>query len=121
MKHFAIVSLLLFVACSSNDSISDTGTLTGTMVLYGGADYAQLNDASGITATLLGTSFSANTNAAGVWTIKNVPAGIYTVQLTKPGFDSIIFSKHHFTGAGTDIFDSLSLLQLPDCRLHLHT
>ncbi len=57
------------------------GAISGTI------DLTDTNDDSGVMVTAVGSVRSAVTDAAGTYTIANVPAGNYTVRAEKPGYN----------------------------------
>lgn len=59
----------------------------GGGTVNGVANLTNTGDDSGILVKVLGTSRTATTNLSGSYTIQNVPAGTYTVQAEKPGYN----------------------------------
>lgn len=67
--------------------LEETGSLTGLVTLEGG------NNHLGITIYAAGTSFSAFSGETGGYSISNIPAGIYTIVLSKDGYVTQAFSN----------------------------
>ncbi len=98
-----LLALALLGACKTTTTVvgnSDTGTLQGSVALITALGDTLPNYA-GATIQIQGTQFHATSNATGGWEIDNVPAGIYNVVLTKPGFDTLIIPQYEFSGVGT--------------------
>lgn len=62
---------------------------------------------------LKGTNFGTTTDSNGMWTLKDVPAGIYSVLATKPGFDTSGYDDQRFSGAGIDFIYDLNVTRMP--------
>jgi hypothetical protein len=99
----ALLFLLLLLAVSSCKQTTTpaeipTGTLKGNIVLV---DYNDkpITNKSGVLVQLDGTSFSATTDAAGYWTIENLPSRTYNLTFSKPGFSSIRGQEAFLGGA----------------------
>jgi hypothetical protein len=76
------------------------------------AQYA-IDPPSGAVVSLQGTSLSGIVNAQGSFDIENIPAGVYNIIFSKPGFDSIIYPAHHMLGVGTDVINDAFLIRAP--------
>ncbi len=102
----SILALTLLGACKSPTTIveNDIGIMQGKVALF--ANCNSVSDASGVTVSIEGTAFSATTNTQGDWTINNVPAGIYNILITKPGFDTDLIAQDQFSGAGTQFLEN---------------
>ncbi len=111
-----LLPLVLFGAGCKNSSnpttTSGTGssTLAGNVVSYS-ADGLRILDSSGVSVIVEGTSFSATTDHNGNFSIDGIPAGVYNIIFTRPGFDSMIYPVHHLIGEGTDIFNDPYIIQ----------
>ena len=82
---------VLFLGIAAEAQTSDSGLILGTVTDKGGA---VVPDA---TVTLLSTATNetktATTAAAGEYTFANVPPGMYTLKISKPGFATTTFSN----------------------------
>ena len=106
----SILALTLLGACKSPTTIvvnNDVGTIQGKVVVN--VNCSPLSNASGTTVHIEGTAFSATTDSLGDWTLNNVPAGIYNIMITKPGFDTDLITQDQFSGAGTQFFENGSI------------
>jgi hypothetical protein len=118
MKTRIILSLLLGLAlvagCKNTTTVenSDVGSFRGNVALLT-AEGDTLSNYAGATAQIQGTTFHATSNAAGDWEIDNVPAGIYNILLTKPGFDTLIIPQYQFSGAGTSFVVGTAIQAIP--------
>jgi len=111
MKIQITLSILLAAAllggCKNStvvQSSDDLGTLRGKVAVFVNCD--ALSNASGATVHIEGTGFSATTDSLGEWTMNNVPAGIYNILITKPGFDTDLIAQDQFSGAGTQFLEN---------------
>jgi hypothetical protein len=109
-----ILALALFGACKSSTTVvdDDTGTFRGNVALID-ANGDTLPNYSGASVRIQGTTFQATSSVNGDWQINNVPAGIYNILLTKPGFDTLVISQYQFSGAGTSFIMSTAIQALP--------
>jgi hypothetical protein len=85
-RHFLLLAMCLypFVALSQSTSATISGGVTdpsGGLVLA--ADVEIANDATGVV-------YSARTNSSGMYLVPILPPGHYHVQVSKPGFKTII-------------------------------
>ncbi len=48
-----------------------------------------LSDGIGTTVELEGTNFRTKTDAAGLWMLKDIPAGSYSIRFSRPGFSTM--------------------------------
>jgi hypothetical protein len=88
------------------------GTMLGNVALVT-ARGDTLPSYAGATIQIKGTTFQTTSSATGDWKIENIPAGIYTILLTKPGFDTLAFSNVAFRGVGTSYFLSTGIQEIP--------
>src|SRR2546421_435380 len=92
------VSLFLF-GCKVQEIVNSsgqTGDLTGRVKLSSANGYSP--DFGGVTIAVEGTSFSATSDSAGYWTIKDLPSGTYSVSFSKPSFDTWKNTAYQFVG-----------------------
>ncbi|HEY3875471.1 MAG TPA: hypothetical protein VGM92_08330 [Candidatus Kapabacteria bacterium] len=94
-------ALALFAACKSSTQIieNEVGIIRGSVQPY--ENCQPLPNRSGATVSIQGTSLSTTSDTVGNWMISNVPAGIYNILITKPGFDTDLITQDQFSGAGT--------------------
>ncbi|MFI5201720.1 MAG: carboxypeptidase-like regulatory domain-containing protein, partial [Candidatus Kapaibacterium sp.] len=109
-----LLGLAVVAGCKNSTIVqnSDVGSFRGNVALIN-AEGDTLSNYAGATAHIEGTVFQATSNAAGDWEIDNVPAGIYNISLTKPGFDTLIIPKYQFSGAGVSFVMSTAIQALP--------
>ena len=89
-RHLLCFLFLLSVGCSTEWRLEDpplaaVATLSG-MLRHEGT--GKQRDYSGATIALEGTSLFGMTDSVGYWKIDSVPAGVYNIIASKPGFDS---------------------------------
>lgn len=115
--YIAVISLFLF-SCSKKDQAPDTpvrGSLSGTIQAWNDKT-SSLTDASGILVKISNlNNFSAVTDAAGRYTIDNVPYDIHDVEISKTGYGTLkVFGiTHDGTGSNTGtIVPTISFGQL---------
>lgn len=94
-------------------SPAGTSILSGTVEAFASTTADHL-DPSGIEVELQGTSFQAFADHEGHFRIAKIPAGVYTILFSKPGFDSMIYPVHHLVGAGNDIINDAFLIRESD-------
>ena len=110
---FILFAIAIIGGCKSTTVVENyTGTLRGNVALVDANGDTLLNYA-GATAQIQGTSYQATSNAAGDWQVDNIPAGIYNILLTKPGFDTLIIPKYQYSGAGVSFIVSTAIQVLP--------
>lgn len=121
MKTIQILLLLCITiftaACGSSDTATSTsggdiplGELKGKIVLYDSLGKI-LSDASGATVQLEGTSFSATTDANGIWSIKDLPSRTYSITFTKSDFHTMKNTSYQFLGGGISYYGETPLQQ----------
>jgi hypothetical protein len=116
MKSRSIsILLLLLITLSLNscedDPVQPQGirpTITGRVGLYFTDSSKSLEDKSGVTVNLLGTTTGMVTGSDGKWTIYDAAPGVYTISFSKPGFDSMSRTVK-FSGVGVEFVDSITL------------
>ena len=112
----SLFSIAILNGCKSTTIVDNLGSLRGNVALVNpNAD--TLSNYSGAIASIQGTSFQATSNAAGDWQIDNVPAGIYNIVMTKPGFDTLVLPQVQFSGAGTSFLLSNAIQAVPQDSL----
>ncbi len=111
-----LFTIALFNGCKSTTIVDNLGTFRGTVALISPTGDT-LQNYAGATVQIQGTSFQATSNAAGDWQIDNVPAGIYNLVMTKPGFDTLILPQYQFSGAGTAFLFSNAIQAIPQDSL----
>jgi len=67
--------------------------------------------AAAVHVTIQNTPFEAVTDTGGHFRIENIPAGVYNIIFSKPGFDSMVYPVHHVIGVGTDIINDAYIVQ----------
>ncbi len=124
MRHFFTVSVLalvaLFGACSTNPTTptaTTTGEIYGETKLYNEYSVVQ-NDRSGLTVQLLdqgNVKQTIVTPADGMFSFKNVPAGVYEIRFFKQGYvwgdgktDSLVAKNIQFVGNGRFYVDEFN-------------
>lgn len=84
--------------------------LTGTVQAFASSAPTPISP-SGIEVSIQGTAYQATADTGGHFELDNVPAGVYNIIFSKPGFDSMVYPVHHLIGVGTDIIDDAYLVQ----------
>lgn len=123
LQRSAIAALLLlfaFVLYSCEDDPTGSNgvpnSITGKVWLLNGDTVDKpLDEHSGVTVAIKGTSFTAVTNAAGEYTINNVPPGVYVLTFAKPDFDSTKTTVE-YSGVGVEFVQTVSLRRF--MRIH---
>ena len=120
MRSYSLrVLLLLIVACinipgckNSVEPIANSGggSLAGTVKAFG-ITSAQEDNPSGIQVELQATVYKTIADSLGNFRIDNIPAGVYNIIFSKPGFNSMVYPVHHLIGAGTDIINDAFLIK----------
>jgi hypothetical protein len=110
----SLLVLALFGACrtTTTDVVNDLGSFRGNVALIS-ASGDTLSSYAGATVQIQGTQYQATSSANGDWEIDNVPAGIYNILFTKPGFDTLILPQFQFSGAGTTFLMSNAIQKIP--------
>ncbi len=110
---FILLALALVSGCKNPTVVAngDLGSFRGKVTEYGtdavnGVDALPLPQQGGVTITIEGTPFTTTSNASSEWGIDNVPAGIYNLIFSKPGFDTSIHAQYQFSGAGTSFLEN---------------
>lgn len=92
-----------------------TGSITGFVRLldqYGNSIYTNL---SGASVTIDGTSFTTTTNVDGKFIFANVPAGTYSITVTKTGYGTEKLPWVSFNGGANSAYvGSIKLSKIPD-------
>jgi len=89
------------------------GDIAGNIFLY--SDNGQvLKDNSGVTITLDGRQYSTQSLPNGTWKLSGVPAGIYDIVFSKPGYITYKEYGVQFVGGGTlFLYYRIWLSQIP--------
>ena len=115
MKQFLIIILFAFIIGCKGDpgptGIPLSGNIAGSVVLYDDLQIEYYPD--GVTVSIEGTSFSTMSLKDGSWEITGVPAGIYTIRYSKPGFFTIKNYTVQFVGGGTLYLEEQRLGLIP--------
>ncbi len=110
---FSILALAMLGSCKSATTIveNDVGIIQGNVHLYNiEGDSIPSN---GATISIEGTSFQSTSNTNGIWQLNNIPAGIYNIIITKPGFDTSLTTQYQFSGAGTQFLEGEVIQAVP--------
>ncbi len=76
-----------------------TGSITG--MVYSTRDIYNLSlPLKGVTVSIDNTSISASTDSAGIYTLRSVPAGTYTLTFHKDSFGDVKGFNYYFPGNG---------------------
>ena len=119
-QHIALIVMLvaLLAGCerapvkTDPDAYRLRGTLSGRAGLYNYQTFATLH--GGITVSVDGTNYKAVTDSTGLWTIRDLPAGIYTLRYSKEGYSTITFSNQQFVGGGElEIYGTFYVARCP--------
>lgn len=112
-----ILSTSLLLASCDKDEPSTSATLSGNIaghVVFNGFDPSHpLTDYSGTVVTIEGRAENAITDTSGAFTLKGIPAGIYTIVYTHQGYGTYKEIGFQFTGGGTAYVSTKSLTPLP--------
>lgn len=114
-RILAVLALSLCFGCKDNTvtvQVHDLGTYRGKVSQFG-VDGNRAPDQSGATIVVEGTTFKATTDATGNFQIDNVPAGIYNLLITKPGYDTDLVSQNQFSGSGTQFLQNEFIQAIP--------
>lgn len=106
---FLLLGILLLAGCGGGSNSIATGTVQGYVYLSATKDISTANTgtpAAGVEARLLGTSFSALTDARGFFSIGNIPGGAYTMLISGTGCQGISLSLQIQAGQTVDIATS---------------
>ena len=105
---------IAFAGCTSaTDPPAATITgekLTGTVAAFASGAPVSVSPV-GVLVGIQGTPFQATTDTGGHFEIDNIPAGVYNIIFSKPGFDSMVYPVHHLIGAGNDIINDAFVIQ----------
>ncbi len=126
LPHLAILILALLAGCTTTNTTqvtevqpASTGKIEGSVQLVE-MDCTPSASYAGVTVNLLGTNILAVTDSAGNWALDSVPAGYYTMHISKSGFEEYFAGPFPFVGAGTDIFAAnLTLARIRNWKVTL--
>jgi hypothetical protein len=96
-----------------------TGTLQGRITVRDD-DGNKVSDASGVTVSLDGTSFSATTDASGHWTIDSLPTRAYDITYSKSGYGSMHQLGYRFVGGDT-VYMEADISIMPTTQVTIST
>ena len=124
MRILTIVSCIIIsvalCGCSSSTNAPETsGSLSGIVFVYKQNSPFSAPYYDGATVQLEGTSFSTLTDSAGHWSISGIPAGAYTVDVTKAGYGLLRWFAVPVFGGGTNIVGPSYLPSLPSDSVHI--
>jgi hypothetical protein len=102
-----LVLCLGMVSCTDDPVVGPSGEIAGFAGLRG-TDGERLRDQSGIRVMLRSTNLSTLTDSLGKWRVANVPAGIYDIELSKPGYATNLIRAYQFVGGGTAYITSIT-------------
>ena len=112
-----IFVLALFGCHQTTGIIDPPNLIRGKVILINFEAGDTLRNASGVLVSIPGTAFTATTNEDGVWTMMDVPAGIYDYYFSRPGFDSLLLTESNglpdhavqYSGEGTLFLPTIAL------------
>jgi hypothetical protein len=96
-------------------------SITGKVILRDTNADTVFADHSGVIVSILGTSFTTTTNNAGQYTFSTVPPGIYLLQFTKTGFDTLLIDQVEYSGVGVEFLRDRTMHSLSQGLLTLDT
>ncbi len=108
-------TLIFAASCNQYDSPVNAvpGTISGK-VNVNDEDGNSLRDLSGVTISLDKTSISTQSNADGTWTLKDVPAGVYSISFSKPGYGLNKVISYNFAGNGDAYLSTTQISAIPE-------
>ncbi len=111
-----IVLATIFLSSCKDSTLATgdkIGNLEGQVYQVTDGEGTLATDRSGITVRAEGTSFFGITDTAGYWVIKDLPEGTYSINFSKPGYDTFKNTSFQFVGGGTYWFGRTGLGQTP--------
>ena len=110
----ALFSTLPFFlqGCNSSTSTSLSGDIIGYGRLFDLNGVHSGSD-SGISVSIEGTGLKTTSVRDGRWVLSNVPAGIYTLSFSYPGYGTYNYVGFQFVGGGQLYFGTQSIYQTP--------
>ena len=111
--YFIFLSLFAFL-CFAGCEETPTGTtsvpsrITGKVSLVVAEGLTELADRSGVLIAVNGTSFATSSDAAGNYSLDNVPPGIYVLTFSKDGYDTVQRSVS-YSGVGFEFVSPVTL------------
>ena len=119
-QYLLLLAILGFFAMSCTKDVYITepygnfiGRMTGRIIPLDVNGDSMTSVYAGTNVWLEGTSLRSTSTSTGQWTLDSVPAGIYTIRFSKPGFDTIGFERVTFSGAGVEFFNDLYVVRMP--------
>src|SRR5689334_13545296 len=86
--HTTAICAAIAVSSCSDSTAPHHVSLAGNVVLFD-AWATRLEDFSGVTVTIGGSTSSAKTDTTGAWRLDNVPVGPHDIIFTKSGFTTV--------------------------------
>jgi len=91
------------------------GSISGFVALAD-SNGIKMKDNRGATISIDGTNYRAESDSIGKWIIKDVPAGIYILTISKPGYSAYKI-RHSFVGGGDDFLYFHMIGKLPTFQI----
>ena len=88
VRHAFTLCALLAASSCSDSTAPQRVPISGTVVLFD-AWASRLDDFSGVTVTIDGSTSSATTDATGAWHLESVPVGPHDITFKKSGFTTV--------------------------------
>lgn len=116
MKYSFLIAVIFFYlsGCMGDPGPAGptlSGDIAGRIYLYTD-NGLRLQDNSGVQVSIEGSIISTLSLSDGSWKLSGVPAGIYTIVFSKPGFIANKYFNIQFVGGGTLSVYSNSLAQI---------
>jgi hypothetical protein len=99
ISFFCIFITAFTLGCKQNSVTTQTGVISGKVRLYN--ESGDSISAIGVIVSTIPASNTVQTNDSGIWQIKDIPFGSYTVVFTKQGFGSIKVFTVQLNGTDT--------------------
>ncbi len=119
LRSLLLVLFLVSAGCGSDpvDPSDPNNRLKGKLVGFVHLEdecSQQINDASDVTVTVEGTSYTATTDQDGFWSLDDLPAGTYDFSFTKGGYTTAKLCCFQFVGGGR-----ATIPPIPETRLNV--
>ncbi|HVK40130.1 MAG TPA: carboxypeptidase-like regulatory domain-containing protein [Candidatus Kapabacteria bacterium] len=105
LRVLLVLGVLVATGCERDDdddpvSPNDrTGAIVGIVQLIDSGQYARYH--AGVTVSISGTAHVATSDSTGRWIMTGVPAGVYTFELSKPGYTRDYLVRQQVVGRDT--------------------